>query len=283
MRRAATFLVLLIAGALGFLRWIDMVNFCDPDTGFVVMGEVWWRYAAMAGAALLFLLAGRLGAKHPRCFAKSSPMVGLWAGVCGVLWAALCGFKAADLMESVQTISVAFAVLYALTALWFFLMAASCFNSRFDPPSGSAGMGILGTLAFYLLVVYRFGVKPASVHRIPVTVELLSALAALLFVSAAVRAAYLPFTPCGKRLNTCGLLAFFFCTCLELPQTVFVQLTGGVETEAFLTSLALGAVGLLGGLCALAAAGKEAEEGSFGAWNQSGKEEAAEKTAQEEQ
>lgn len=263
MKRAATFLVLLIAGALGFLRWIDLVNFCETGTGFVLVGEVWWRYAAMAGAALLFVLAGRLGAKHPVCFAKSSPVVGLWAGVCGVLWAALCGFKIADLMERFDTVAAAFTLTYALTALWFFLMAAACFNSRFDPPSGSAGTGILGTLAFYLLVVYRFGSKPASVYRIPVAVELLSALAALLFVSAAVRAAYLPFTPCGKRLSTFGLMAFFFCACLELPQTVFAALTGGFDAGSFLLSLALGAVGLLGGLCALAAAGKEAEEGSL--------------------
>lgn len=76
-------------------------------------------------------------------------------------------------------------------------------------------LGVAGSAAFYLHTVVRFVEQPASLYRILPAVEIFSALAALLFVTALLRALYLPGgVGTAPALSRCGLLAFFFCTCL---------------------------------------------------------------------
>lgn len=61
-------------------------------------------------------------------------------------------------------------------------------------------LGVAGSAAFYLHTVVRFVEQPASLYRILPAVEIFSALAALLFVTALLRALYLP----GRRRYGAG-------------------------------------------------------------------------------
>ena len=253
MKRAAALLVLLICLALGALRWVDLLNYCDLATGFVTRGEFWWRYALMGGAVVLLWLGGFLAPRRPGCMLRPSPAMGLCAVLCAVVWAAVSGVNLTRALAQEDNFQILLSALYALTALWLFLLAASRLTRYIDAPSGSALVGVLGTVSFYLLTVYRFGFQPASLSRISVTLEVLGALAALLFVSAAVRATYLPFTCCGRRLAFLGGCAFFFCTCLEAPQTLCRWMAGYAQYSDLLLSMALGCIGLLGAVCAVCA------------------------------
>ena len=93
--------------------------------------------------------------------------------------------------------------------------------------------------------------QPASLYRILPAVEIFSALAALLFVTALLRALYLPGgVGTAPALSRCGLLAFFFCTCLALPQAVWQGMNGVDTPVSFPLAITLGCTGLLGAACA---------------------------------
>ena len=111
--------------------------------------------------------------------------------------------------------------------------------------------GVAGSAAFYLHTVVRFVEQPASLYRILPAVEIFSALAALLFVTALLRALYLPGgVGTAPALSRCGLLAFFFCTCLALPQAVWQGMNGVDTPVSFPLAITLGCTGLLGAACA---------------------------------
>ena len=40
MKRFAVILLIALGGAAGFVRWLDLVNYTDPSTGFVLVGSV---------------------------------------------------------------------------------------------------------------------------------------------------------------------------------------------------------------------------------------------------
>lgn len=253
MKRAAALLVLLVCLALGALRWVDLLNYCDLATGFVTRGEFWWRYAAMGGAVVLLWLGDFLAPRRPACMLRTSRPLGLCSALCAVSWAAAAGVTLTQALAQEDNVQLTLSILYGLTALWLFLMAASRLTRYIDAPSGSALVGVAGTIGFYLLTVRRFGFQPASIQRISVTVEALSALAVLLFMSVLVRASYLPFTSCGRRLTFLGGTAFLFCTCLEMPQTFCRWVVGYAQQGEMALSLALGCTGLLGAVSALCA------------------------------
>ena len=80
----------------------------------------------------------------------------------------------------------------------------------------------------------------------------LSALAALLFGAALIRAVYVP-EGGGRKLVFTGFTAFYLCTCIELPQAVCSWLAGSTTVVALAQSAALAVFGLLGAACAMGA------------------------------
>ena len=168
--------------------------------------------------------------------------------------AALLGGAEADVLETAQT------VLYLLTALWLLLLGISRVAGSTVAPSGSAWTGILGTFAFYLLTVRRFCFNPSGIVRIVPTVQVFSALSALVLLQGAVKAFYLPHLPVGRGLFFRGYLAFFFCTCLEAPQAVCLYLGGQYTLAQLAEGLALGVIGLIGLRCAALTVGEEQSE-----------------------
>ena len=69
--------------------------------------------------------------------------------------------------------------------------------------------------------------------------------------TALLRALYLPGgVGTAPALSRCGLLAFFFCTCLALPQAVWQGMNGVDTPVSFPLAITLGCTGLLGAACA---------------------------------
>ena len=262
MKRLAAGISLLVPVAAGAVRWLDLVNFCDLTTGFVTLGPVWARYLCMALVLSLGVLASFLAARRPSGLVRRSMSLGLlcllaggaFAALAGVQLAALLGGREADVLETAQT------VLYLLTALWLLLLGISRVAGSTVAPSGSAWTGILGTFAFYLLTVRRFCFNPSGIVRIVPTVQVFSALSALVLLQGAVKAFYLPHLPVGRGLFFRGYLAFFFCTCLEAPQAVCLYLGGQYTLAQLAEGLALGVIGLIGLRCAALTVGEEQQE-----------------------
>ena len=262
MKRLTAGISLLVPVAAGAVRWLDLVNFCDLTTGFVLLGPVWARYLCMAMVLSLGVLASFLAARRPSGLVRRSMSLGLlcllaggaFAALAGVQLAALLGGAEADVLETAQT------VLYLLTALWLLLLGISRVAGSTVAPSGSAWTGILGTFAFYLLTVRRFCFNPSGIVRIVPTVQVFSALSALVLLQGAVKAFYLPHLPVGRGLFFRGYLAFFFCTCLEAPQAVCLYLGGQYALAQLAEGLALGVIGLIGLRCAALTVGEEQPE-----------------------
>ena len=262
MKRLTAGISLLVPVAAGAGRWLDLVNFCDLTTGFVLLGPVWARYLCMAMVLSLGVLASFLAARRPSGLVRRSMSLGLlcllaggaFAALAGVQLAALLGGAEADVLETAQT------VLYLLTALWLLLLGISRVAGSTVAPSGSAWTGILGTFAFYLLTVRRFCFNPSGIVRIVPTVQVFSALSALVLLQGAVKAFYLPHLPVGRGLFFRGYLAFFFCTCLEAPQAVCLYLGGQYTLAQLAEGLALGVIGLIGLRCAALTVGEEQPE-----------------------
>ena len=262
MKRLTAGISLLVPVAAGAVRWLDLVNFCDLTTGFVLLGPVWARYLCMAMVLSLGVLASFLAARRPSGLVRRSMSLGLlcllaggaFAALAGVQLAALLGGAEADVLETAQT------VLYLLTALWLLLLGISRVAGSTVAPSGSAWTGILGTFAFYLLTVRRFCFNPSGIVRIVPTVQVFSALSALVLLQGAVKAFYLPHLPVGRELFFRGYLAFFFCTCLEAPQAVCLYLGGQYTLAQLAEGLALGVIGLIGLRCAALTVGEEQPE-----------------------
>lgn len=262
MKRLTAGISLLVPVAAGTVRWLDLVNFCDLTTGFVLLGPVWARYLCMAMVLSLGVLASFLEARRPSGLVRRSMSLGLlcllaggaFAALAGVQLAALLGGAEADVLETAQT------VLYLLTALWLLLLGISRVAGSTVAPSGSAWTGILGTFAFYLLTVRRFCFNPSGIVRIVPTVQVFSALSALVLLQGAVKAFYLPHLPIGRGLFFRGYLAFFFCTCLEAPQAVCLYLGGQYTLAQLAEGLALGVIGLIGLRCAALTVGEEQPE-----------------------
>lgn len=262
MKRLTAGISLLVPVAAGAVRWLDLVNFCDLTTGFVLLGPVWARYLCMAMVLSLGVLASFLAARRPSGLVRRSMSLGLlcllaggaFAALAGVQLAALLGGAEADVLETAQT------VLYLQTALWLLLLGISRVAGSTVAPSGSAWTGILGTFAFYLLTVRRFCFNPSGIVRIVPTVQVFSALSALVLLQGAVKAFYLPHLPVGRGLFFRGYLAFFFCTCLEAPQAVCLYLGGQYTLAQLAEGLALGVIGLIGLRCAALTVGEEQSE-----------------------
>ena len=141
-------------------------------------------------------------------------------------------------------------LLFVIFGIWCLLLF---FENLTRIPCGKwmLTLGTLSSTVFYLQTVLRFVERPSSLYRIIPVVDILSALSALLFVTALLRALYLPDSSHAARiLCRSGLLAFFFCTCLALPQTVW-QYAQSTETfHSLVLAAGFGCLGLTGAACA---------------------------------
>lgn len=278
MRRGPCLSALALSLLSGAARAMDLVANTDRATGFLRVGSVVPRYGLLLLCLLWILRAAHAvpacppDGHPPRAAAwlrGTKPLLLLLAagsllyGYCALLGRlpstanALGGRHAMEnpLRRMLWQISEgACAALFVLFGLWCLLLVL---KDRLPAARGKQMflLGILGSMAFYADTILQFLRRPSSLYRIFPIVEILSALSALLFVVALLRALYLPAAPLAARaLCRGGLLAFLSCTCLALPQAVWQVAVGDEPIGALLLPAVLGCVGLWGAVCALRAA-----------------------------
>ena len=237
---------LFLSAALGVFRGIDLALLTDAETGLCIVGPVWLRYAALAVGVLAAICIGRKLAHGPqelRNHCKASGAVTIMAGAFFAL-AAL-----ARLAVGLTGIgAVVRAVLEVLCAVWLVLLGRKWLRPDGQLPAKSMASGIWGTLVFYWCVLARFMENSSSWHRVEPTAMVWQMLAALVFLSAMVRALWLPETSNGCQLCEAGICTFLLCFCWELPR-VLVLLFHGI-TVADLPEVLFGF-----GMCCIGALG----------------------------
>ena len=277
-------------GALGFslllgtARAMDLILNTDAETGFLRSGGIMPRYLLMLACVLLILLAGHfvppgqptgLRPKGAAWMRGSNFLLVPLAFCCelyGFLFLLNCLFgvpvqtsskhHAMDNMRLYnlrQFADGARAALFVLFGIWCLLLF---FENLTRIPHGEwmPVFGVLSSVGFYLHTTIRFIERPSSLYRIVLVVEILSALSALLFVTALLRALYLHASlQTARALCRGGLLAFFFCTCLALPQTVWAYAKGTEPLVSLILAAGNGCLGLAGAVCACRVA-NEAEK-----------------------
>lgn len=259
MKRFATSLLALVCLAAGGARWLDLVNCTDLATGFSTYGSYWVRYAVVGAVLLLAALASFLAPGRPAALGGHNALQGILAFLCGFGFAALAGVQIGG-WAALGWVERILAVLYLVSALWMLLLGRSRFTEEFEAPTGSAVFGVAGTLSLYLLTIQRFCLVPTGIVRVGYTLEALAALAALLFCTAQVKAAYIPGGKSGGWVFFTGMAAFLLCTCLALPGVVCEYLVGQAALAELIQAACIGLVGLSGLAYAFTAVGPAAEE-----------------------
>ena len=270
-KRFYAVLVLAVGIVLAALHVADLLQWMDVSTGFALRGSVWARYLPwLAALALPYLPARRVAAQPVELADTNLPL-----GCCMLITGVLLLGSGLLTIPTAQMVT-AYPALYATTPVWtawadvvtpmlagvwllvYGWRALTGFGVR-RQRLGSALPGLVLPVAFLWRLVWRFQFVPASLGRIPCTLRVLSAVAALLFAVVLLKVFLTPGLPCGHTLFAAGSGCFLLCTCAELPQTLFEACNGMLALTDLLTGLAMGVLGLCGLACAWAAGGEETE------------------------
>lgn len=275
---------LIFSLLLGAARAADLLLNTDAETGFLHSGSILPRYLLMLACVLLILLAGHsvplgqptglrpVDAAWMRggnflliplsFFCELYGFLFLLNHLFGVSNQTASGRHAMDNMHLYHLQQFADglrAALFVIFGVWCMLLY---FENLIRIPYAEwmPVLGVLSSAVLYLHTTMRFVERPSSLYRTIPVVDILSALSALLFVTALLRALYLPASlQAARALCRSGLLAFFFCTCLVLPQTVWTYAKGAESLVSLVLAAGLGYVGLIGAVCAHHAANAEEE------------------------
>ena len=221
---------LLLALAAGGGILADELIFTDPTTGFSTAGSVWLRYGALVLVSLAFLLLTRPGKPVPENrISRSRVLAGMFAaqalaflgGCVMALVQILSRISAAGGLFDRYTGRMNLDVIQLLIAVGWFIGGLWCgctalaFAKGEQQPAGALSLGILTTVSFFFLCARRFVNTPTSIQRVMPTLDLMSALAAMLLCCALLRWLYLPVEECQpRRLCFFGLEAFLFDFCI---------------------------------------------------------------------
>lgn len=248
MKKITGFLLLALGVLTGFARWLDLVNFTDPVTEFVLEGSIWLRYGALAALVLVAALGCFLAERRPARCERKNPVLGLFALLASAAFAALGGvglLAGSDLAARVS------ALLALCTAWWLASLGLAWYGSQYRLPCGGIAGGVLGGAWFYMATVLRFMQNHSSYHRTGPVVSLTAALLALVFAMLLLRAVQRPESRCGRKLMFSGLAVFYLCTCVYLPQAVYSWMNGQYVLSQMAESGALAVLGLLGAAVAM--------------------------------
>ena len=240
-------LIFVLGGIVAVGRGLDLALWTDWESGLCLYGSVWLRYAVLAVAVLGALFAGYKLARQPDILRSRCVPSGTTAALAGAFFALAGVLRLAVGITGVG--ALVRAVLEVVCGVWFVLLAKSWRSkSEYRLPSQSMTPAVLGTAVFYWCVLSRFMENSSSWHRAEPTAMVWQLLAALVFLSALLRALWLPETSNGRTLCMAGLASFELCFCWELPR-VLVMLFRGL-TAADLPELLFGF-----GLCCVGALG----------------------------
>ncbi len=260
---------------LGVMRAADLFWNTDAETGFLRSGSVALRYAFMLFCTLLILLAGHSVPLGQPCglraenapWMRSSNLLFIPLALCCELYGflfllnrvfgvpvrthtsrhAMDHLRLYYLRQFADGVHAALFVVFGIWCLFLFFENLT----RILHGQWMLTFGMLGSTAFYLHTVLCFIERPSSLFRTVPVVHILSALSGLLFVTALLRALYLPYSfHTARALCRSGLLSFFFCTCLALPQAVWQFVLGGAALAPLILAVGFGCLGLAGAACA---------------------------------
>ena len=240
-------LSILLSAALGIARGADLAFGTDAVTGLCTVGSVWWRYAALGAVVLAAVLIGRHCAGKAETVRSRQPLAGVLAFAGAVCFLAAAGAQLAVGLSA--TSSFVRSILECICAVWLSTLGRCWLtHSGWKKPTGGLYLAVAGSVLFYWNVLMRFMENSSSWHRVEPTAMVWQMLAALVFLSAMVRALWLPETSNGCQLCEAGICTFLLCFCWELPR-VLVLLFHGI-TAADLPEVLFGfgmcCIGVLG-------------------------------------
>lgn len=260
MKKQTGIMVLAAELLLGAAYSADMLLWMDPATGLRTAGSIWLRYALAAAAAAVAFAGSRKAepkAEYLRGIAPAAGAAALLAVAALALTASLW-YPALQMpwlipnhmlqLGGTKAVTIQL-VLLGMSIVWMIVLGINWLMDAGKCPGGAVG-GIAGTLYFYWLILMRFMANDASYYYVQPLLELISALCALLLLTSLARALLFPEQAQTRALCRSGLLAFGFCFCWELPETLYLWLTGNAELLQLAQSASLGCVGLLGAVCA---------------------------------
>lgn len=252
--------MLALCAAVGAAQLADLILYTDA-AGFVTAGPAALRYGGWLLLGLFCLLAGRLAAPRPaaltgRCVPLGSAML-----AAGMLLAAQAAVTIPAFLRGEKLIWVDLLTAVA-AALWFLRFGLRALRGAAAGrlPGASSALAVLP--CFFWLLLRRFELAPAGVERLSCTVRVLSAAAALWFVTLLVKVFLTPGMPFGRALCGAGLIVFGYGTCLELPRCLWEAARGAASASTVCTGLCLGTLGLCGAFAALAAAQEDLPDGA---------------------
>lgn len=240
--------VFILSILLGVLRAADLAFGTDAVTGLCVVGSVWWRYLALGIVVLAAVLVGRTQPSRSEAVRSRRPLAGILAFVGAVCFLAAAGAQIA-LGAASGLGGFVRCILECLCSAWLSTMGRCWLSpNEWKKPFGGLYLAVAGSLLFYWNVLLRFMENSSSWHRVEPTAMVWQMLAALVFLSAMVRALWLPETSNGCQLCEAGICTFLLCFCWELPR-VLVLLFHGI-TAADLPEVLFGL-----GMCCIGALG----------------------------
>lgn len=240
--------VFILSILLGVLRAADLAFGTDAVTGLCVVGSVWWRYLALGIVVLAAVLVGRTQPSRSEAMRSRRPLAGILAFVGAVCFLAAAGAQIA-LGAASGLGGFVRCILECLCSAWLSTMGRCWLSpNEWKKPFGGLYLAVAGSLLFYWNVLLRFMENSSSWHRVEPTAMVWQMLAALVFLSAMVRALWLPETSNGCQLCEAGICTFLLCFCWELPR-VLVLLFHGI-TAADLPEVLFGL-----GMCCIGALG----------------------------
>lgn len=244
--------VLVLGLAMAGLHLADLLLWSEADTGFAAAGSVWLRYIPWLAAFALPYLPRAAAAAQPAGLQDTNKPLGVCMALAGaaLLASGVAAGNTAGMPSCTRRYSPGAArsgprgrtcCCRSLPAAWLLNYAVRAF-SGFGLQRQRLGSSLLAgavPLVFLWRLIWRFQFAPASLCRMPCTLRVLSAAAALLLAVVLIKIFLVPGLPCGHTLYAAGTGAFLLCTGLELPQTLFEAARGMLTLPDLLTGIGI--------------------------------------------
>ncbi len=268
MKQKACVFAIFICIATGVLRFLDLLFLSEKDTGFILYGNVWYRYALIAAVIVaIYALAHMQKLTGEIVNINKSPLLFAVIGIVSVFTSIGAAFNAmrqfvlpstnfghalsgTTMLTFAFVVRLGFAVSLLVFAVFSLIFAFYKKNVVFEK-NFLRTLGLFGAIAFCILPVLEYSQNPASVNRIVNILSVCSTLSALVFYTSFLGVMFKkPYKNQKAQLAASGLICFLMCTCIQLPQTVLLVPQTFSFYSIFLTGL-LALIGLLGAITAL--------------------------------
>lgn len=235
-KRSAAMMAMSLCLLLGALRMVDLLYLSDPAAGFALVGKSWYRYLIAAAAIAVLFVLSRWASTRPVAIFQRKPALGVTMLLTS---AAMLETGTSTLLLMPDEFAMVRGVTLLVSGVWYVIFGIrSIFIPKEKPTSAIFGLAALAAPVW--TAVDRFAIQPASLARTGHTLQVLSVLAALAFTSTLLKVIHLPQAPYGRTIAFTGAMAFLFCTCIEVGQTLVSMLAGGAGLLDFVQSFCWG-------------------------------------------